>query len=293
MKRKEGDMKIKLLDGRELAYAEYGDPRGTPVFLFHGAPGSRLFHPPDDITKRLGVRLICVDRPGYGGSTFQPNRCILDWPKDVAALADSLNLDRFAVAGHSGGGPHTLACAYALPERVTAAAVLSGAGPVDAPGATEGMTLLNKFGFTFGQYIPWPVWRALIWFFFREQAANPAAIVDNDKGKRALADDEVFNIPGVREVCIQSDVEAYRQGLLGFAWEVRLITRPWGFPLEEIKVPVYLWHGTADDVTSVRMGRLMASRIPNCKATFCEGEAHMLLIPHWEEILTALTRTSI
>jgi pimeloyl-ACP methyl ester carboxylesterase len=83
-------------------------------------------------------------------------------------------------------------------------------------------------------------------------------------------------------------VEAYRQGLLGFAWEVRLITRPWGIPLEQIKVPVYLWHGTADDVTSVRMGRVMANRIPNCKATFCEGEAHMLLIPHWEEILTAL-----
>ena len=281
-------MNIKLSDGRTLAYAEYGDPLGTPVFLFHGAPGSRLFYPPDEITKRLGVRLITVDRPGYGGSTFQPNRRILDWPKDVAALADSLGLARFAIAGHSGGGPHTLACAYVLPDRVTVAAVLSGAGPVDAPGATDGMILLNKFGFIFGRYFPWPLSRAFTWFFFHEQAANPAAIVDNDKGKRAKADDEIFNIPEVREVCIQSDVEAYRQGLPGFSRDVYLITRLWGIPLEDIKVPVYLWHGTADDVTSIRMGHYMAGKIPNCKATFCEGEGHMLLIPHWEEILTAL-----
>jgi pimeloyl-ACP methyl ester carboxylesterase len=283
-------MKIKLLDGRDLAYEQYGDPDGIPVFLFHGAPGSRLFHPYAEITKRLGVRLITMDRPGYGGSTFQPRRCILDWPEDIVQLADFLGLARFAVAGHSGGGPHTLACAYALPDRVRVAAVLSSAGPVDAPGATEGMTLLNKFGFTFGQYIPWPMWRALTWFFFRAQAGDPAAIVDNDKGKRAPADDAVFNLPGVREICMQSDVEAYRQGLLGYAWEVRLITRPWGFPLEEIKVPIHLWHGTADDVTSIRMGQYMAKHIPNCKATFCEGEAHMLLVPHWEEILTTLTQ---
>jgi pimeloyl-ACP methyl ester carboxylesterase len=281
-------MKIKLSDGRDLAYEEYGDPHGTPVFLFHGAPGSRLFHPYDEITKRLGIRLITVDRPGYGGSTFQSNRCILDWPADIAQLADFLELTRFAVAGHSGGGPHTLACAYALPDRVRAAAVLSGAGPADAPGITEEMNPLNTFAFHFGRYIPWPIWRALIWIFSHEQAANPAHAIDMNIDKRSPADDEVFRIPEIRANCIQSDIEAYRQGLLGYAWEARLLTRPWGFALEEIKVPVYLWHGTADDVTSVRMGRYMAKHIPNCKATFCEGEAHMLLVPHWEEILTAL-----
>jgi pimeloyl-ACP methyl ester carboxylesterase len=281
-------MKIKLSDGRDLAYEQYGDPNGTPVFLFHGAPGSRFFHPYDDITKRLGVRLITVDRPGYGGSTFQPKRRILDWPKDVAALADALGLTRFAIAAHSGGGPHALACAYILPDRVRAVAVLSGGGPPDAPGVTEGMNLLNKFGFTFGRYIPWPIFRLLIWFFFHENAADPANIIQRETGKRARTDDEVFAIPEIRENCIQSDVEAFRQGLPGFAWEIHLITRPWGFSIDKIKVPVYLWHGTADDVTSIRMGQFMAKHIPNCKATFCEGEAHMLLVPHWEEILTAL-----
>lgn len=279
---------LTLPDGRDLGYAEYGNPKGKPVFFFHGTPGSRLFHPYDDITTRFGVRLICVERPGYGLSTFQPNRRLLDWPKDVAALADSLSLDSFAIAAHSGGCPHALACAYALPDRVRAVAVLSGGGPPDAPGVTEGMNALNKFGFMFGRYIPWPIFRAITWFFFHENAADPAHIIDRDTRKRARADDEVFSIPEIRENCRQSDVEAFRQGLLPFAWEVYLITRPWGFPINAIKVPVYLWHGTADDVTSILMGQFMAKNILNCKATFCEGEAHMLLIPHWEEILTTL-----
>ncbi len=97
-------MQFKLSDGRVLAYEQYGDADGRPVFFFHGTPGSRLFHPPDEVTRRTGVRLICVDRPGYGGSTFQPGRQILDWPADIAALADALGLRTFAVAGHSGEG---------------------------------------------------------------------------------------------------------------------------------------------------------------------------------------------
>jgi pimeloyl-ACP methyl ester carboxylesterase len=279
---------LTLSDGRDLAYAEYGDLHGKPVFFFNGTPGSRMFHPSEEITTRLGVRLICTDRPGYGGSTFQSNRRLLDWPNDISQLADSLGIDKFAVVGHSGGGPHTLACAYALPERVTAAAILSSAGPVDAPGATDGMTLLNWFGFKFGQYIPWPLGRLLTWWLFHERAADPAKAMDRDIGHRPPADDKIFAQPEVREVCLQSEREAFRPGMLGFTWDVRLITRPWGFPLEEIKVPVHLWHGTADDSTSIRMARYMAGKIPNCKITICESEGHMLLIPHWEEILTAL-----
>ena len=281
---------ITLKDSRVLAYAEYGDPHGTPVFFFNGTPGSCMFHPPDEITTRLGVHLICTDRPGYGGSTFQHNRRILDWPNDISQLADSLNFDTFAVCGHSGGGPYTLACAYALSKRVTAAVTISGAGPVDAPGATEGMTPLNSFGFKFGQYIPWSIGRVLTWLLFHERAADPAKAMDRETGRRPPADDRVFAQPEVREVCLQSEREAYRPGMTGFAWDVRLITRPWGFPLEEIHVPVHIWHGTDDDATSVRMARHMAGRIPNCKITICEGEGHMLLIPHWEEILTTVIR---
>ena len=281
----------KLADGRVLGYAEYGDLSGFPVFFFHGTPGSKAFHPPLDVTHRMSVRLICVERPGYGESTFQTNRRLLDWGKDIASLADALKLDRFAISGHSGGGPHTLACAHALPDRVTAAAILSGAGPVDTPGATEGMIWLNWFGFTFGRYMPWWFARQLTGYLFREQVADPTKAIDHDEAIRPKVDNDILNTPDIRETCIQSDIGAYAQGTLGLAWDVRLITRPWGFKLEDIKVPVYLWHGTADNSTTMKMVRYMARKIPNCKATICEGEAHMLLIPHWEEVLTALVKT--
>lgn len=282
----------KLFDGRTLAYAEYGDPKGTPVFFFHGTPGSRLFHPPDDVTTRLGVRLICTDRPGYGDSTFQPNRVLLDWGTDIAQLADHLGFDKFAVVGHSGGGPHTLACAYALPERVKAAAVIAGAGPVDAPGATEDINWLYWFGFKFGQYIPWSVWRSIIEQVFREIAKDPSKSIDRDNKTRPSVDTEILDIPEIRELCVQSDMEAYRHGLLAFAWDARLLTRPWGFQLDEIKVPVHFWHGTLDNSTTMAMASYMVDKIPDGKLTVCDGEGHMLLIPRWEEILTALKQMS-
>lgn len=279
---------LRLRDGRLLAWAEYGEARGWPVFFFHGTPGSRSFRPPDGITQRLRARLICVERPGYGDSTFQPRRRLLDWPDDVRQLADALNLDAFAVAAHSGGGPHALACAHALPGRVRAAAVIAGAGPPDAPGATEGMTPLNRFGFRFGRYIPWPLGYLLIWWFFRARAADPARFLARDDGRRPPADDEILRDPTVRALCVQSEREAFRQGLRAFAWDVRVITRPWGFPLNEIKAPVHIWHGTADDAAPLSMARFMAAQIPNSELTIFENEGHMLLFPHWEEILSAI-----
>jgi pimeloyl-ACP methyl ester carboxylesterase len=279
---------ITLSDGRTLGYAEYGDPLGKPVFFFHGTPGSRFFRSPDEITKEKGVRLICVDRPGYGESTFQPGRRILDWPEDIAQLADSLGMDKFAVAGHSGGGPYASACAIALPGRVIVAAILSGAGPLDTPDITRGMSAINKFGLRVGRFIPWPLWRVLIWVFYHRRRDDPAADMDRGNGHRTLADEELIHRPEVRETCIRSEVEAFRPGMRGLAWDTRLLTRPWGFRLEDTRVPVYLWHGTADDLSTIAMARYVAGKIPGCKTIICENEAHLLLFPYWGEILTQL-----
>jgi pimeloyl-ACP methyl ester carboxylesterase len=280
---------ISLIDGRTLAYAEYGDSRGKPVFFFHGTPGSRIFRPPDELTARLGVRLITTDRPGYGESTFQSGRRILDWPEDIAQLADALGIDKFAVAGHSGGGPYVSACAFALPDRVTTAAILSGAGPMESPTVTRGMSATNKFGLIVGSFIPWTFWRALIWVFYHRRSCDPAADMDRGSGHRPRADEEQIHRFDVREACIRSEVEAFRPGLRGLAWDARLLTRPWGFRLEDIHVQVYLWHGTDDDQATVAMARYIAGKIPKSKITICENEAHLLLFPHWEEILTQLT----
>jgi pimeloyl-ACP methyl ester carboxylesterase len=282
----------KLPDGRDLGYAEYGDPNGTPVFFIHGSPGSRLFHPPEDVTIRQRVRLICAERPGYGDSTFQPNRRLLDWGTDIAQLADHLGINKFAIVGHSGGGPHALACAYTLPGRVTAAGIVAGAGPVDTPNATEDMIFLHRLGFTVGQYLPWSIWYMMVKYLFREIAADPTTAIDRDQDTWPPADREILTTPEIRELCIRSDTEAYRHGLLAYAWDARLLTRPWGFKLEEIKVPIQLWHGTLDNSTTLVMARYMEEKIPNCKLTICEDEAHMLLFPHWEEILTSLKQLS-
>src|SRR5512139_3720722 len=104
---------IQLRDRRSLSCAEYGDPQGKPVLFFHGTPSSRLFrHPDDSIAASLGVRLITVDRPGFGLSDPKPGRILLDWTDDVIELADAFKIERFAVAGVSGGGPYAAACGY-------------------------------------------------------------------------------------------------------------------------------------------------------------------------------------
>ena len=277
-----------LKDGRMLAYAEYGDPAGTSVFFFHGMPGSRFFRPADEITARLRVRLICMDRPGYGESTFQSGRRILDWPGDIIQLANHLRIGKFAVAGHSGGGPYVAACAYALPERVSAAAIVSGAGPVDVPNGTRGMSALNKFGISMGRFIPWPLWQAMVWVTYHRRSSDPAADMERGDGVRPAADDEQIYKPEVREACLHSEIEAFRPGLRGLAWDAHLLTLPWGFPLEEISLPVHLWHGSEDDLVPVAMARYIADKIPGGNLIICENEAHLALFPHWEEILTEL-----
>jgi pimeloyl-ACP methyl ester carboxylesterase len=281
---------ITLYDGRTLAYAEYGDPQGRPVFFFHGMPGSRLFRPPDEVTEKMGVRLITTDRPGYGLSTFQPGRSFLDWPCDIAQLADHLNIEKFAVAGHSGGGPYVAACAYALPERVTSAGALSAAGPMNSPGCTRGITAKNKLGLKLGRFTPWLLWQALIWMFYHRRAQDPAAHFERGNGIRPAADDELLQTHAILETCILAESEAFRYGLHGLAWDARLMTRTWGFPLEGIRVPYYLWHGTADEQTTLAMAQYVAGKIPGSKIAVCENEAHLLLFPHWKEILTQLIR---
>ncbi len=270
-----------------MSYEETGDPSGRPLFFFHGMPGSRFFHPHDEITLELGIHLITIDRPGYGESTFQPGRRILDWPRDVAELADHLGLKKFSVAGHSGGGPYTLACAHALPERVTQAVTICGAGPVEAPRAMEGMEPLNRFGFRFGRCIPWPLWQGIIRLVYRKKL-HPSTSPSKKRSNRPPADEALWDYLEIREHCIASENEGFRQGLEGFAWDARLLTRPWGFRLEEIHVPVQLWHGTADNLTPFTMARYVASKVPGCSCHFCKDEAHLLIFPHWKEILTQI-----
>jgi pimeloyl-ACP methyl ester carboxylesterase len=280
------DNVMRLDDGRILGYAEFGDPNGNPVMFFHGFPGSRmkgaLGH---EAGERAGLRLICIDRPGMGLSSFQPGRRIVDWPSDVVALADALGIKRFAVGGVSGGGPYAAVCALRLADRLTGAAIISGVAPFDSPGATDGMNRWNRMLFSFGRRAPW---LARLPILLMVSARSPERAVDGMLRTLPAPDRSIMQRPAVRASFVADFTEAFRGGTRGPAWELVLFSRPWGFRLEDIRMEVHLWQGEADTNVSPSMGRYQADTIPHCKATFCPGEGHMLLVDRMEEILGAI-----
>lgn len=279
---------ITLSDGRHLAYAEQGAPDGAPLFLFHGIPGSRLQrHPDSSIAERLGVRLITVDRPGYGLSTPKPNRRILDWPDDVTELADQLGIDRFGVIGVSGGGPYAMACAYRLPQRITRLALVSAFAPLEVPGMRESLVRSQRLQFALAKRAPWAI-RLLFGSYLRAmKGMTPQAVRQKLEQDLPPSEQVLLTVPGFIEMLLADGLEMARGDASAIAQDLQLVVQPWSFSLAEIKVPTLLWQGEADTNVSLAMGEYLARTIPNCKATFCPGEAHLTGMLHWAEILQA------
>lgn len=285
-----GGKTMTLRDGRTLGYMEYGDPRGKPVMFCHGTPGSRRFHHPDaTIATTLGVRLIAADRPGYGLSTFQRGRRLLDWPDDLAQLADALGIDRFAVVGLSGGGPHTLACAHKLAGRLTHIGLVASTAPLDIPSATEGMAPGNRRSLAITRAVPFFALRVLYAWAVRAELRNPEAWLESQSAQLAEADRAVRTSAAWRQMELDNVREAYRQGARGHAWEGRLFTQPWGFRVADTPTQVHLWQGEADTLVPVSMGRYLAAAIPNCVPTFLPNVGHLsLFYSYWRDILAAM-----
>ncbi len=277
-----------LPDGRGLGYAEYGRSGGEAYFYFHGHPGSRLeARFAASAADAVGVRVVALDRPGYGLSDDQPSRSILDWPTDVAHAADLLGIARFSVVGASGGGPYALACAYQLPDRVVRAGVISGVGPYDVPGNTRGMRWQNRLAFGWGAR--WPALARLIMRGMRRNVLHrPDRTVEAIAQAMSPVDAEIVRRPEVRALLAADIAEAFRQGIDGAARDVVLLGRAWGFSLREIGPPVHLWQGEADVLVPPAMGRYQAAQIPGCHAEFLPGEGHLLVIDHMPEIIRAL-----
>ena len=281
------DNVFQLRDGRVLGYAEYGDPGGKPAFFFHGLPGSRRQrHPDDSIAIELGARIITLDRPGYGLSDFQPGRTLLDWPDDVAQLADALQIAQFAAIGLSGGGPYLLSCAYKMPERLTSATVISGMGPVDNPEAMKGMMGSMRLGLGLARSVPWELARLALEPTARMVRRNPTAAKKLVPLTAPKADKEAFARPDIQAIDYEDLVEAYRNGAQAAYWEVVMLATPWGFRLEDIDKKIYLWHGEEDTTVPIHMGRYVARTVPDCEARFYPGQGHTLIYHYWREILT-------
>jgi len=283
-----GDGSVKCDDGRALAFREYGAPDGAPVFYFHGWPGSRLdFAANHGAAAAAGVRVIAVDRPGMGGSDFQRRRRVLDWPADVAAVADALGLDRFAVLGFSFGGPYARACGYALAERVTRVILVSGVGPLHDPAAGEALLPRPlRLTLVLARRSP-ALGLPLAWRSARETLAATGELTLPD-GLPA-ADVAVLGRPEVASCLHSSALECFRRGLRGAAQDTAVVAHGEGFALEDIATEVQIWHGEDDRSDPVAMARSQERRIPHASARYVDGGGHLILFSHAAEILAGVT----
>ncbi len=290
------DRSVLLSDGRQLAYIECGDPAGEPVFHFHGHPGSRLEALiASDAAARAGVRLISVDRPGMGRSDFKPRRRLLEWADDIAALADALAIDKFAVEGTSGGGPYTAACAFKLADRITACGIVAGLGPIHRFG-TRGMMAVNRLQFGLARRAPWLL-RPMFWLYL----GRHRGIAGDEDRLAAMAGGVATQLPAsiatseesrsdLAKAYLREMFEAFRQGNWGPSYDAWLFVQPWGFELEAIQCQrVYVWHGERDVHVPVSMGRAVAAAIPGCRATFFPEETHLeTAFGHLDEVMTVM-----
>lgn len=273
-----------------IGIEEYGDPMGTPVFYFHGFPGSRrdgeLFDF-DKIAKECEVRIIGIDRPGIGLSDFQLKRSLIDWPKTVQLIANKYNLKKFSILGVSGGGPYALACANSMPDRLNVVSVISGMGPFSYKESVNGNAML----------IPKKnsIVRRLIAIGLKLGAKkNPNKLKENIIKTLPPKDFQYLSQSNKMGQLIDIFNECFRQGLKGYLQEAKIYRKDWGFNVSDINANICLWHGTEDNNVNIKLARRIASELSNCKTTFLDKEGHFSVIGNYfKDILNEIkTRTN-
>ncbi len=278
---------ILLRDGRRLSFIDLGDPAGWPTFFFHGTPGSKRFAERfREAARETGCRLIAPDRPGMGSSTWQPRRRLLDWPLDVKALADCLSISRFSVCGHSGGGPYALACASALPQRVQRCAVMSGAAPIALRNLP---TTREEDRRTFRQFTR-PRWQtramaAAGWLAARIAPSQLFAFLFSNLSdpdvqilREGFGDDEILAV--------------LREGLAGLGrgatHDMCLFGEDWGFTLDDISIPVDIWHGQEDRTSPLVFASYLHSQLADSELHLVPNTGHAWPAEKFQTILLGL-----
>jgi pimeloyl-ACP methyl ester carboxylesterase len=289
-----GDITVPSADGRrDLAVRVSGNPSGIPVFFLHGTPGSRLGPSPrPQVLYKLGVCLISFDRPGYGGSDRLLGRRVADVADDVETIAKDLDIDEFAVLGRSGGGPHALACAALLPERVTRAGVLVSLAPWDAMGHQwfDGMSDSNILEYTTAANQPEVLTARLVQTAARIKA-DPNSHVATLGPEMPEDDRRVVADVGIRGLLAQNFAEALRDSADGWIDDALAFCAPWGFDPADIKAPVLLWHGGDDVFSPVTHTHWLADRIQSAQVVIKPGIAHFGALEAVPDVLSWLIRT--
>jgi pimeloyl-ACP methyl ester carboxylesterase len=267
-------------DGRTLCIESGGDPAGRPIIVHSGTPGGRLLFPPmvDDAGAH-GIHLISYDRPGYGGSTPQPGRTVADCVIDVRAIAAAFDVDRIAVWGISGGGPHALACAALLPDLVCAVASLAAIAPYGMPGLDYFSGMGQDNVDDIGLYLSDPAEARRKSAVDREEML--AATVDNFmEGFATLvcpADAAVLT-GELAAYLVASMHDAVGPGDDGWWDDGAAHLAPWEFSFDAIAIPVQLWHGRQDRFVPFQHGEWLAAQIPGVDAHITDEDGHLTLM---------------
>lgn len=280
--------RIRTADGRVVAVAEWGDPSGVPVFSHHGTPGGRISygHEPG-IYARLGIRRITFDRPGYGESTRLPGRSIADVVPDVVAIAAALGIDTFTVMGGSGGGPHSLACAALLPDRVLRCVAAASPAPWDLVDfePMAGMNAGNVEEFT----------AALAGEAAHRAIAEREAATALARLREGRADwlGDAYEMSESDEVELARDLaaalddmeHALAPGVDGWVDDVLASVKPWGVDLGAIRCPVRIDYGRSDAFVPAANGDWLAANVPGATA-FITDTGHLANDQLYEDVLT-------
>ena len=283
-----------LPDGRALTLDDVGDPDGSPVLYLHGTPDSRLArHPDDGVTARAGVRLLAVDRPGYGGSDPLPAGAgPAAFAADAAAVLDALGIERCAVLAWSGGALAGLAVAAGLPERVAALGIASGVVPrqafEDAEVRAASPDRLDLHAMADGM-APGELGEAVAPLLAPFPCDLALAAEHQREHRDETADAELATVPGAKATLAAALAEGVRVSLAGVAADVEAANRPFDVDLDAIRAPVHLWWGADDTVTPPAFGSWYASRLAGATLEVVPGAGHYLVLTRWADVLRTLT----
>ncbi len=286
--------KAPVRDGRVLGYAEFGPPSGRPVVWLHGTPGGRRQVPQAarKLAEDLGARIIGIERPGIGWSTAHLYKNILDFTKDLSMALDFLKVDRLSVIGLSGGGPYSLAAPVGLEsQRVVSVGILGGVGPTRGAQAVTGgpISIARKLAPAL-RVLEFPLTgllTSLAWSL--RPLASPG--FDTYAKFSPEGDRKVFEVPEIKEMFLDDLLLASKSGMRAPIDDLILFTRPWGFSLSDVKVPVKWWHGDADTIVPLSQAKETVSHLANCDLIIRPGESHLGGMGAADEVIRTLLKT--
>jgi pimeloyl-ACP methyl ester carboxylesterase len=280
---------VRTTNGRAVAYAETGQPDGAPLFYLHGLPGSRWdFHYTYNAEALIGtgVRMIGIDRPGFGESDYQPRRRYSDWPLDLVAVADHLGLDRFGLLAYSAGGPYAIACALAFPDRLSSVAIVSGVGPAEMPAFHKGMGTWDTIMSRLSRWAP-PLARRAIALSSKLARERPEKFSSSFDKELSQEDRAVHAIAELRQTIRDLVAESTRDGPRAVVEDYRVWSSPSGLDFGKVQIPVRLWHGDSDEVVPLHQARYVADTVPGAELVVLPGVGHLHTAARWREIITA------